>query len=190
MSARIAIVPTGRRRQRCATRHLSALFVCAQIAAALCGRPSPAFAQTLVGEKVEGAFVTMTKGAKCPSTMTVAFLSQGAATGALDGLHDQQGSFRLTFDEAAGAIAVAAFTSTFAINKTVSGEMVWEVGARQPLHLSCDPLSLRIEGKIRYRVTQPFVEVGTATIEILGTRQVITEPYFGHSLTTFAAPQE
>src|SRR5438128_536703 len=79
---------------------------------------SQAAAQTLVGEKVAGAFVTMTKGVKCPATMAVAFMSQGEATGAIEGVHDEQGSFSLALDDTSGALTLAAFSSTFEINKT------------------------------------------------------------------------
>jgi hypothetical protein len=66
--------------------------------------------------------------------------------------------------------------------------MTWEPEDGTLLALSCDPLSLRIEGEVRYRVAEPFVESGTARVQIRGTRERIAEPYFGHFATTFSVP--
>ena len=158
----------------------------AAIGAIVCNS-SPAVAQTLVGEQVAGAFVTMTAGVKCPATTTVAFRSQGEASGSLEGVHDEQGSISLRLDDSSGALTIAAFRSAFQINTTAAtGEMTWEAGSTRPLRISCDPLSLRIGGEVRYRVTDPFVEDGIDTIEIAGSRRTITAPYFGHTVITFA----
>jgi len=83
-------------------RRLRPLAIVAPLAAWLCVSPPTAAGLTLVGETAAGAFVTMTAGARCPSTMTVTFLSQGEASGTLEGRHDEQGSLRLALNEAAG----------------------------------------------------------------------------------------
>jgi hypothetical protein len=50
-------------------RHLRPLAIVAPLAAWLCASPPTAAGLTLVGETAAGAFVTMTTGARCPSTM-------------------------------------------------------------------------------------------------------------------------
>lgn len=172
-------------------RRLRPVVACTQLMIAVSAAPTPAVAQSLAGEKIAAIFVTMTRGAACPSSSTVAFKSQGKAAGAFEGLYDDQGSFRLLSDEAAGTMTVAAFTSTFKINRTVGGEMVWEASdtTALPLRISCDSLALHIEGDVRYRGTYPLVEAGTAHIQIWGAREAITEPYFGRSVITFSAPR-
>lgn len=143
-------------------------------------------AQTLAGEIFRGTFVTMTKGARCPSSSTIAFTSQGEANGDIPGMFDDQGSMTLTFDQDASRLSIHAFATTFTINKSsVRGEFVWERVDAKPLHINCDPLTLRIDGHVRYRVTQPFVESGVAEIRISGARRVITSPYFGNIAVTF-----
>jgi hypothetical protein len=143
-------------------------------------------AQTLTGETFRGTFVTMTRGAKCPSTSTIAFTSQGEANGDVPGMFDDQGFITLAFDEDALRLSIQALTTRFTINKfKISGEFVWQPADATPLHVSCDPLTLRLDGHVRYRVTKPFVENGLAQIRISGSRRVITSPYFGSIAVTF-----
>lgn len=148
--------------------------------------PAWLFAQTLAGETFRGAFVTMTKGARCPSTSTITFKSQGEANGDVPGMFDDQGSMTLAFDQDASRLSIQALATQFTINRSkVSGELAWERVDARPLHIDCDPLTLRIDGHVRYRVMQPFVENGLAEIRISGARRVITTPYFGNIAVTF-----
>jgi hypothetical protein len=152
--------------------------------------PAALRAQSLAGETFRGTFVTMTRGAKCPSPSTIAFTSQGEANGEVSGMFDDQGSITLAFDEDASRLSIQAFATRFTINKVkVSGEFVWKPTDATPLNISCDPLTLRIDGRVGYTVTAPFVEDGLAQIQISGSRRGITSPYFGSIAVTFLPPR-
>jgi hypothetical protein len=168
-------------------RRLTLLALTGLLTLALCVPSTSAERdQTLAGQTFTGTFVTMTKGAKCPSTSSVDFMAEGSATGPVEGVYNERGSLRVTYNEGANVRSIAAYTSHFDINaRSVTGEIMWDREHLKPLALSCDPLSLRIEGTVRYKLASPSTEAGTAVVQILGSRNVVTEPYFGKSVVSF-----
>ena len=105
-------------------------------------------------------------------------------------MFDDEGTLGLSHDEDASRLSIATFTSRFTINKTkVTGELTWNRTDAPPLQISCDALTLRIEGRVRYTVTQPFVDSGIADIRISGSRRSITNPYYGNVSLIFLPPR-
>ncbi len=145
-------------------------------------------AQTLDRLQLTGAWVTMTPGVRCPSALTVNFSAQAEVSGALGGIYNEQGTLTLGVGEAAGTARVTALTSTFRINDTTAqGTVTLAVAPVPPLQVSCDALTLRVDGTVRYEVLAPFAERGTLHLDITGTRRAVTYPYFGQVVLTFTA---
>lgn len=143
-------------------------------------------AQTLAGETFAGAFATMTTGARCPSTAAIDFIAQGPADGELSGLFNDKGTLTLAFDRNTSNVAVDTLASEFEINRAEAvGHILWDRTAEKPLQITCDDLTIRIEGRVRYTVTRPFMESGFADVSITGSRRGIDRPYFGKVTTTF-----
>src|SRR5262245_56914093 len=143
-------------------------------------------AQTLRGETFSGAFATMTRGARCRATGAIEFVTQGPADGALSGLFNGKGTLTLAFDKETSVVSVAKLVSEFEVNRAEAvGQMLWDQTDAKPLEVTCDDLSLRIEGRVRYVVTRPFEERGFAEVRITASRRGITGPYFGKVTTTF-----
>lgn len=131
------------------------------------------------GETLAGAFVTMTPGARCPSASTIAFSAQGEATGRLDGVFDARGTFGVALGGGGAAPSIRAFSAQLAFNQQkASGSLTWDP-ADAPLSLTCDPLSLRVEGRLRYTIAAPFEATGAADVQAYGSRSAVTQPYFG-----------
>jgi hypothetical protein len=144
-------------------------------------------AQSLAGETFRGAFVTMTKAAVCPSTSTIAFKSQGEANGAVPGRFDDEGSMTLVFHRDASRLTLQAMSTTFTINASqVHGEFVSTAQDATRLQITCDPLTLRIDGRVTYKLTKPVAEEGLAEIRVVGSRRSILGPYYGNITVTFA----
>lgn len=144
--------------------------------------------QPMEPQRLTGAFVTMTQGARCPSTSTITFNAQGEATGPLSGIFDMRGTMELEAGAAAGAPTIRAFTAELDVNqRRVLGSLRWDT-ADPALRLSCDPLGLRIEGTLRYVIDG----MGTGSLEMqaYGSRSAVTMPYFGRTTLIFtgAAP--
>jgi len=156
-----------------------AFLLCVYLATAA---PSAA-TQPVEPQRLTGAFVTMTQGARCPSTSTIAFSAQGEATGPLSGIFDMRGTMAVETGAAAGAPTIRAFTADLDVNqRRVLGSLRWD--RKDPaLRLSCDPLSLRMDGTLRYAIDG----VGTGSLEIqaYGSRSAVTMPYFGRATMTF-----
>lgn len=138
--------------------------------------------QPMEPQRLTGAFVTMTQGARCPSTSTITFNAQGEATGPLSGIFDMRGTMEIDTGAAAGAPTIRTLTAELDINQhRVFGSARWD--ARDPaLRISCDPLSLRIEGTLRYTIDG----AGTGSLEwqAHGSRSAVTMPYFGRTTMT------
>jgi hypothetical protein len=145
-------------------------------------------AQSLSSETFRGAFVTMTKGATCPSSSTISFKAQGEASGQVPGRFDEEGSIRLLLDRGSSRVSIQVFSSAFTINTSqVRGRLWQDVNSVMPLHVTCDPLTLRIDGHVAYAVTTPFTEEGFAELRILASRRGITGPYYGSITVAFSA---
>lgn len=145
--------------------------------------------QSLNGQHVSGAFVTMTMGAACPSTITIAYRVQGETGGVFDGVYDGQGSFTLAKDDTSGRVMVSAFSGPFEVNKgQATGTLTMESTEKGRLDLSCDALALRISGRLRYELVTPVTESGIASIEVSASRRAVTSPYFGTVRLAFSTP--
>ncbi|MGE3578260.1 MAG: hypothetical protein AB7I25_07350 [Vicinamibacterales bacterium] len=163
-----------------------ALFLGLLLAAAPpCGAAQPdAAAQE--PQRLTGAFVTMTKGARCPATATIAFSAQGEATGPISGIFDMRGTIDVVVTAPGAAPAIRAFTADLDFNqRRVLGSLRWDP-ADPPLRISCDPLVLRIDGAVRYTVDG--VGRGTLEIQAHGARTAVTAPYYGRTTMTFRQP--
>ena len=126
------------------------------LAAMTAVNPSRVHAQSLDGQTLAGAFVTMTRGARCPSTSSIAFSAQGEAIGRIDGIFDARGTIDLALGDNSRGPSVVAMSAQLDFNqKKVPGSLVWDP-ADPPLGITCDPLSMRIEGRLRYTITDPF----------------------------------
>jgi len=159
----------------------------------LSSRPIPAFLLALglaaVAARAEerqrftGAFVTMTTGARCPSASTVAFTGQGEATGPLSGIFDLTGTLELALQPTGTGAVVRAFSAGLDINqRQVTGSVQWNE-RDGPLSLSCDPLSLRIDGTARY--TLEGGRTGLLDLQVHASRGAVTMPYYGRATLTF-----
>ena len=134
----------------------------------LLGGAVAAQAPTLEGERLAGAFVTMTPGARCPSASTIAFSAQGEADGEIAGRFDARGTLDLAPGETGGALRGLAASLDFNQQRGL-GTIGWD-SQDPPLRLTCDPLSLRIEGRVRYSLTAPFADTGWADLAASGSR--------------------
>lgn len=137
-------------------------------------------------QRLTGAFVTMTKGARCPSTATIAFSAQGEATGPLPGRFDVRGTMEVAVEDPGGRPAIRAFSADLDVNqRRVLGSLRWD-RADPPLRISCDPLALRIDGAVRYAIDG--VGTGTLDLQVYGSRTAVTAPYYGRTTMTFRQP--
>lgn len=160
-------------------------------------RPSRAFllamglavtvaAQAEERQRFTGAFVTMTPGARCPSASTVAFTGQGEATGPLSGLFDLKGTLELALHPMGTGAVLRAFSAGLDINqRQVTGSLQWDE-RDGPLALSCDPLSLRIDGTARYTLEDG--RAGLLDLQVYASRSAVTMPYYGRATLTFRPP--
>ena len=140
----------------------------------------------LDGETLAGAFVTMTSGARCPSTSSIAFSAQGEATGPIDGLFDARGTIDLALGAGNQAPSVRAMSAQLDFNqKQVTGSLAWD-RADPSLLITCDPLSMRVEGRLRYTIADPFEAHGAVDMLAYGSRDAVTQPYFGRTVMSFA----
>ncbi len=148
------------------------------------GAATQAQAPTLDGEHLAGAFVTMTAGARCPSAATIAFSAQGEAAGPIDGRFDARGSLRIDGTGEAG-VTLRTFDAELDLNQRQAlGTLRWD--ARDPAwQVSCDPLTLRMDGQLRYALTEPFADAGTVTFAATASRRSVAGPYFGRATLTF-----
>jgi hypothetical protein len=128
----------------------------------------------------------MTPGARCPLTAAIAFSAQGEATGSLSGIFDARGSMEIEIPAEAGSPSIRAFTADLDINqRRILGSLRWN-DRDPPLRLSCDPLSLRIEGAVRH--TLDGTGSGTLDLHAYGSRNAVTMPYYGRATLTFRQP--
>ena len=142
--------------------------------------------QATEAQQFAGAFVTMTQGARCPSTATVAFTAQGAATGPLSGIFDLRGSMDVETAASGQAPSVRTFRADLDINqRRILGSVRWDP-ADPPLRLSCDPLALRIEGSLRFAIDG--TGTGTLDLQAYGSRNAVTMPYYGRVTLTVRQP--
>ena len=142
-------------------------------------------AQSLDGQTLAGAFVTMTRGARCPSTSSIAFSAQGEATGRIDGIFDARGTIDLALGGDTQGPSIVAMSAQLDFNqKKIPGSFVWDP-ADPPLRITCDPLSMRIEGRLRYTITDPFEARGAVDMLAYGSRDAVTQPYFGRTVMSF-----
>ncbi|MEQ1897654.1 MAG: hypothetical protein ABL971_09760 [Vicinamibacterales bacterium] len=155
------------------------------LAAMTAVNPSRVHAQSLDGQTLAGAFVTMTRGARCPSTSSIAFSAQGEAIGRIDGIFDARGTIDLALGDNSRGPSVVAMSAQLDFNqKKVPGSLVWDP-ADPPLGITCDPLSMRIEGRLRYTITDPFEAQGAVDMLAYGSRDAVTQPYFGRTVMSF-----
>ena len=141
----------------------------------------------LDGETLAGAFVTMTSDARCPSRSRIAFNAQGEATGPIDGIFDARGTIDLALGRETQAPSVAAMSAQLDFNqRQVTGALAWD-RADPPLRITCDPLSLRVEGRLRYTITDPFTAHGIVDMRAYGSRDAVTQPYFGRTVMSFSS---
>lgn len=146
----------------------------------------PAQRPPLDGETLAGAFVTMTRGARCPSTSRIAFSAQGEATGPIGGIFDARGTIDLAVGGGTQAPSITAMSAQLDFNqKRVTGSLAWDP-ADPPLGITCDPLSMRVEGRLRYTITDPFEAHGAVDMRAYGSRDAVTQPYFGRTVMSFA----
>ncbi len=60
-------------------------------------------------------------------------------------------------------------------------------GARCPsMRITCDPISLRVEGRLRYTIADPFTAHGIVDMRAYGSRDAVTQPYFVRTVMSFA----
>jgi hypothetical protein len=148
-------------------------------------QPLQAGAGPLDGQTLVGAFVTMTSGARCPSTSTITFSTQGEATGPIEGVFDARGTMDISTTASDTDLGIRALSATLDFNRhTVTGSLRWEP-TDEPLHLTCDPLTIRIEGRLRYTIGEPFAVSDTLELQAYGSRNTVTQPYFGRIVLVF-----
>ena len=153
------------------------------VIAATAGLRAGARGPSLDGEALAGAFVTMTPGARCPSVSEVAYSVQGEASGPLEGIFDLSGPLELT--STGSAAGIGGLTGRLSLNQgRVTGRLRW-TEPDPPPSVSCDPLSFRLDGQIRYTVDDPFTDAGTVEVHAYGSRSAVTMPYFGRTTLTF-----
>lgn len=141
--------------------------------------PTVLSAQSLAGLQVSGAWVTMTPGITCPGTGTADVQAQAVIDGPYSGRYDERGTLRLGINARTGLVT-AQVTATFSINGTQArGVLEPRPEPETPLQVSCDPLTLRIDGTLAYRLDHPTRESGLVRVAYSASREVITNPYFG-----------
>lgn len=166
-------------------RPLPALLLALTCATPGLGAGTGVAVQTLDGETLAGAFVTMTPGARCPSVSEVAFSAQGEASGQVEGIFDLRGTLGLTRPE--GGAALDTLDARLDVNQGRLAGTLRRDPRETPPALSCDPLSFRLDGQVRYAVREPFTEEGVVDVHAYGSRSTVTAPYFGRVTLTFRA---
>ena len=146
---------------------------------------APARTPPLDGQALAGAFVTMTSGARCPSTSRIAFSAQGEAAGRIEGIFDVRGTIDLAVGGETQGPSIVALAAQLDFNqKAISGSLAWDP-ADPPLRITCDPLSMRIEGRLRYTLSDPWEAGGAVEMRAYASREAVTQPYFGRTVMSF-----